>query len=145
MNQTSKSLFDRIGGRETLAVLLRHFYADVRQHQLIGPIFNQHIHDWPAHLAKVSEFWARLTGGPSDFVGSLPFKHAGLGLDARHFDVWLGLWEANCQSYVAPPEAGEMVQLARMIGRRLQSILVNKEVSERLQLTAVTRVPRHLV
>ena len=130
MNPHIPSLYDRIGGRETLTILLRHFYADVRQHGLLGPVFNQHIHDWPAHLAKIGEFWARLTGGPSGFVGSLPLKHAPLGIDARHFDAWLGLWEANCRCYLAPGEALELFELAQMIGRRLQSIVVAAAQSE---------------
>jgi hypothetical protein len=33
-------LYQRIGGREGISKLLRHFYADVRQDPLIGPIFN---------------------------------------------------------------------------------------------------------
>jgi truncated hemoglobin YjbI len=33
-------LHQRIGGYEGISKLLRHFYADVRQDPLIGPIFN---------------------------------------------------------------------------------------------------------
>ena len=50
-------LFDRLGGRARLLYLLRHFYADVRQHEDIGPIFSAHITDWPAHLEKIADFW----------------------------------------------------------------------------------------
>jgi len=45
--------------------LLRRFYADVRQHDKIGPIFAEHIEDWPAHLKKIAGFWSGLTGGSS--------------------------------------------------------------------------------
>jgi truncated hemoglobin YjbI len=31
-------LYQRIGGREGISNLLKHFYADVRQDPLIGPI-----------------------------------------------------------------------------------------------------------
>jgi hemoglobin len=130
MNQTSKSLYDRIGGRETLTVLLRHFYADVWQHELIGPIFNRQIKDWPSHLAKIGEFWARITGGPSNYLGQMPAKHFGLGLEPRHFAVWLGLWECNCRCYLKSQEAQEMSQLAREIGRRLKSIISSEEATE---------------
>lgn len=130
MNPNIPSLYERIGGRETLAILLRHFYADVRQHRLLGPIFNQHIHDWPAHLAKIGEFWARLSGGPSSFIGSLPLKHAPLGLEIGHFDTWLGLWEANCSCYPAASEAREMSELAQMIGRRRQAIVAGEVQTE---------------
>ena len=123
MNQMSASLYDRIGGREGIATLLRHFYADVRQQALIGPIFNQRIRDWPAHLAKIAEFWARITGGPSVYSGKMPAKHLGLGLDANHFSAWLQLWECNCRCYLKPQEAQEMSDLALEIGRRLKSTL----------------------
>jgi truncated hemoglobin YjbI len=36
-------LYQRIGGHEGISRLLRHFYADVRQDPMIGPIFNARI------------------------------------------------------------------------------------------------------
>jgi hemoglobin len=117
------SLYDRIGGQGGIAALLRHFYADVLQHQLIGPIFNRRIRDWPAHLETIGEFWARITGGPSVYSGQMPAKHFGLGLDAKHFGAWLQLWECNCRCYCAPREAQEMTELARDVGNRLRGIL----------------------
>jgi hemoglobin len=119
----SGSLYDRIGRREGIATLLRHFYADVRQHALIGPIFNQQIKDWTVHLARIGEFWARITGGPSVYSGQMPAKHFGLGLDAGHFGAWLQLWECNCRCYCEAREAQEMIDLAHETGRRLRSIL----------------------
>ena len=117
------SLYERMGGRDGLARLLRHFYSDVRQHALIGPIFNQQIKDWPAHLEKIGSFWARLTGGPSDYSGQMPGKHLPLGLEARHFDVWLQLWTFNCLSHLKEAEAGEMICMAQEIGQRLKIIV----------------------
>jgi len=118
----SFNLYDRIG-REKLANLLRHFYADIRQHNLVGPIFNQHIQDWPAHLETIASFWARLTGGPSEYSGQMPAKHLTLGLNAVHFQTWLQLWEFNCRNYLAGSEAQEMISLAHEIGRRLSGIV----------------------
>jgi hemoglobin len=123
MNQSDPSLFDRIGGQEGISVLLRHFYADVRQHNLIGPVFNARIRDWPVHLAKIGQFWARVTGGPSSYMGQMPAKHLDLGLAPEHFGAWLQLWDANCRCYLKPREAQEMSALAHEIGKRLQSIL----------------------
>ena len=81
--------------------MLRHFYADVRQHEVIGPIFNTRIHDWPAHLAKIAEFWALHTGGPSRYGGGFAGAHLGLGLEPAHFQHWLALWEFNCRRRLA--------------------------------------------
>ncbi len=125
VNETNlqSSLYQRIGGRDGLARLLHHFYADVRQHTLIGPIFNRQIHDWPAHLEKIGSFWARLTGGPSEYSGRMPMKHLNLGIEAQHFDVWLQLWSFNCRGHLPKTEAEEMIGLAHEIGRRLKTIL----------------------
>ena len=123
MSEQTTTLYERAGGREGIALLLRHFYADVRQHEVIGPVFNERIKDWPAHIAKIGEFWARVTGGPSTYSGQMPVKHLSLGLEPQHFAAWLGLWDANCRCYLKPREAEEMSGLAHEIGRRLRSIV----------------------
>jgi hemoglobin len=125
MNEVS--LYERIGGRESLALLLRHFYSDIRQHNLVGPIFNEKIKDWPAHLETIGSFWARLTGGPSNYSGGMPMKHLSLGLSWSHFQAWLQLWEFNCRKYLKAVEAQEMINLAHEIGRRLRGIIGVRE------------------
>lgn len=114
------SLFTRLGGRPALAVLLRHFYADVRQHAEIGPIFNAHITDWPAHLEKIADFWSGATGGPVRYRGAMPARHMPLGLEERHFQAWLDLWRRQCRIRLPAPEAAELIGIAEMIGERLR-------------------------
>ncbi len=123
MSAEPAPLFERIGGRAGLLRLLRHFYADVRQHREIAPIFAAHIADWPAHLEKIADFWSGVTGGPARYAGGMPFKHAPLGLEERHFEAWLGLWGRHCRAHLPPAEAEELVALAEGIGRRLRQIL----------------------
>ena len=53
MSET-RSLYERLGGHEGILKLIKPFYADVRQHELLGPIFNSHIQDWSAHLEKIA-------------------------------------------------------------------------------------------
>lgn len=134
MDQAYKQqcLYVRIGGRDGLAFLLRHFYSDVRQHALIGPIFNGEIQDWPAHLEKIGSFWARLTGGPSGYSGQMPAQHLSLGLDARHFSAWLQLWDFNCCRHLHQAEAEEMICLARGIGKRLKNIILEEPLLDSL-------------
>ncbi|MBC8001328.1 MAG: group III truncated hemoglobin [Opitutaceae bacterium] len=117
------TLYDRIGGAGGLRELLRYFYADVRQHSVLGPIFNARIHDWPAHLAKIGEFWARQTGGPSAYDGGFAAVHVPLGIGPEHFRHWLALWEFNCGRQLGEAEASEMIALARQLGERLQMVL----------------------
>ena len=116
-------LFDRLGGRTRLLYLLRHFYADVRQHQEIGPIFAAHITDWPAHLEKITDFWSGATGGPALYIGPMPFKHISLGLEERHFAAWLDLWRRHCRAHLLATGAQELTALAELIGVRLRQIV----------------------
>src|SRR5690554_750985 len=114
------SLFARMGGRPRLMHLLRHFYADVRQHNEISPIFRAQISDWPTHLEKIADFWSNVTGGPIRYEGPMPQKHFPLGLEERHFAAWLDLWGRNCRAHLAPAEAGELIAAAEGIGQRLR-------------------------
>ncbi|HEX2861363.1 MAG TPA: group III truncated hemoglobin, partial [Lacunisphaera sp.] len=117
------SLFVRLGGRPQLMQLLKYFYADVRQHAEIGPIFAAHITDWPAHLEKIADFWSGATGGPAGYRGDMPMKHLALGLEERHFEAWLGLWSRHCRARLAPTEAAELIRIAETIGQRLRQIV----------------------
>ncbi|MBX3735301.1 MAG: group III truncated hemoglobin [Candidatus Didemnitutus sp.] len=123
MDAPASSLFARLGGRPHLLQLLRHFYADVRQHREIGPIFLAQIDDWPAHLEKIADFWSNVTGGPVRYGGGMPRKHFPLGLEARHFEVWLDLWRRNCRAQLPAVEAEEMIRAAEEIGQRLRDMI----------------------
>ncbi len=116
-------LFVRLGGRPRLLFLLRHFYADVRQHTEIAPIFAARITDWPAHLETIADFWSGATGGPARYRGPMPMKHLPLGLTESHFAAWLGLWSRHCQAHLAPGEAVELTAIAETIGQRLRQIV----------------------
>jgi hemoglobin len=116
------SLYKRLGGHEGILKLLKPFYIDVRQHAVLGPIFNTHIQDWPAHLDKITEFWALQTGGESRYRGGFGAAHLPLRLRPEHFQHWLGLWEFNNARQLAAHEAAEMTALAQELARRLMSL-----------------------
>lgn len=123
--KNSSPLFERLGGRETLRRLVRHFYADVRQHKVIGPVFEERIEDWPAHIEKITDFWSGVTGGPADYRGPMPLKHLPLQLEERHFEAWLGLWQRKCRAQLPGKEAEELTAAAEMIGQRLRQIIAS--------------------
>jgi len=123
MSDPSPSLFDRLGGRDPLLELLRYFYADVRQHAEIGPLFGAHIADWPAHLEKIADFWSGALGGPARYTGAMPYQHLKLNLRENHFAAWLGLWRRHCEARLPASEAGELIARAEAIGQRLREII----------------------
>lgn len=118
--EENSALFERLGGRQTIEKLLRHFYADVRQHQLLGPIFNSKVENWPEHIEKIAKFWSQVTGGPARYAGGMPMRHIPLGLREEHFKAWLGLWETNCRQWLTPECASELIGQAHQIAIRLR-------------------------
>ena len=118
---SSLPLFDRIGGHDALRPLLQHFYSDVRQHQVIGPIFNKQIDDWSSHLEKILTFWTTITGGPPTYTGPLMMAHMKLHLEPEHFAIWLDLWRRQCQIRLSAENASALIGIAETMARRLQS------------------------
>ena len=109
-------------------------YARVRQHPVLGPVFSERIADWTSHLAKITEFWARMTGGPSDYKGGMG-RHFSLPVGGEHFEIWLGLWDENARALLPPEQAAEMT-----IRAVLTSEAIHAGVSHDLR-AMVDRVP----
>ena len=43
--------------REDIQILIHTFYGRVREDEMLGPIFNGIVEDWPAHLDRLTDFW----------------------------------------------------------------------------------------
>jgi hemoglobin len=118
----NKSLYERLGGHDGILKLVTAFYADVRQHTVLGPIFDAQVKDWPKHLEKIAEFWSLQSGGPSKYRGGFGAAHLPLNLKPENFQQWLRLWEFNNTRQLPPSEAAEMNALAHDLARRLSSV-----------------------
>jgi hemoglobin len=116
-------LYQRIDEREGISNLLPHFYADVRQDPLIGPMFNAQIRDWKEHLETIASFWETLIGGPRTYARPMPMKHLPLHLREEHFERWLFLWQASCRAQLPTDVARAMIDLAHHTGDQLRLIL----------------------
>lgn len=95
-----------------LSRIVKVFYARVRQDDMLGPVFNDAIGDWPEHLEKLTAFWARTVFGLPGYEGSPPAAHA-LHRDRitpAHFERWLALW-TDVTNEVAPPDLATVLQL----------------------------------
>jgi len=122
------SLYERLGGSAKLDLLLRNFYASLAEHPELGPIFAQHVDDWPSHIFTVKEFWAMQTGGPSIYRGGMAARHVPLRLKPEHFDQWLAQWAISCRAHFEPREAEELIEIAQKIGERLRQIVRTAEM-----------------
>lgn len=119
-----------------ISALVEHFYASIRDDDLLGPIFAGKISDWAAHLARMKDFWASVTMQSSRFRGNPMIKHIAIGnLDSPHFDRWLTLWNQSVDQIVTNPEAAEQFRSA---AQRIARSLLTGILIEREGLSAVT-------
>lgn len=97
------------------------FYARIRTHDVLGPIFGERIADWDPHLERMCAFWTSVMHvGTGRYQGQPMQKHQTLPVDARHFDDWLALF-AETVNDVCPGRAAELfVDRARRIARSLE-------------------------
>jgi len=82
---------------EDITHMVHHFYAQIRVHPNLGPIFNEHVDDWDEHLDTMVDFWSSLLLRTGRFKGSPMTKHAVLPeLNAGLFHQWLDLFRETC-------------------------------------------------
>jgi len=104
-----------------IKLLVDEFYSQVREDDLIGPVFNGVIEDrWPLHLEKMYGFWETICFDVRKYSGSPFQKHAPLPIEAKHFDRWLSLFTATVDRYFAGEKAEEVKKRAKNMGLMFQ-------------------------
>ncbi len=106
-----------------LAGLVDTFYARVREDDLIGPVFESVVEDWPHHLQKLTAFWTRVVLGASDYRGNPMMAHVALRdrITPAHFERWLALWTEVTNAVLPGPIADELQERAARMSQRLQA------------------------
>lgn len=90
---------------ELIRAVVEAFYARVRTDADLGPIF-QRILDWPAHLARMCDFWSSVILITGAYKGDVIGQHLPLpGLTERHFGKWIELFEATTKELCTPQQA----------------------------------------
>ena len=85
--------------------LVEEFYARVRVHPHLGPVFNGSVEDWPDHLAKLKQFWESVALNAGVYSGRPMQAHLKVRtIEAAHFGEWLYLFEQTLRD-IAPGEA----------------------------------------
>lgn len=106
---------------EQVTRLVHAFYARVRADPLLGPVFEAHVDDWPAHLATLVDFWSAMLRGTRRFNGAPVQRHNALpGLDAAMFERWLALFATTTAELGNPA----MQQLADEMATRVAGTLL---------------------
>ena len=104
------------------------FYAAIRTHPGLGPVFAVHVDDWPSHEAKVADFWANTILHERSYDGSPVEAHVRAGnVRPGMFDSWLGLFDSTLKAELTPDQAAAWSALAHRIGRSLRAAVVDRE------------------
>ncbi|WP_084420023.1 group III truncated hemoglobin [Henriciella litoralis] len=105
-----------------ISELVETFYARVRAHPRLGPIFNGEVDDWPEHLSKLKDFWASVAMNAGRYSGKPVPAHMKLdGIKREDFGLWLGLFHRTLEE-IAPGEetVAYFMQRAERIAQSLQ-------------------------
>ena len=100
--------------------LVHAFYDRVRNDPLIGPVFTEHVSDWPSHLEKMVDFWSSTLRGTARFRGSPMVTHNRLtGISETHFQRWLELFRQTTQDMDNPALQARANDLSMRIAQSL--------------------------
>lgn len=119
---------------EEIAEMVRRFYADVAQDDLLGPVFNDVARvDWSEHLPKLTAFWCRALLGLPGYVGN-PFQahahiHERRPFTAAHFERWLSLFHETLDLGWVGPRADRAAELADNVARVHSQQLIGPAVA----------------
>lgn len=103
--------------------LVERFYAKVRQHHRLGPIFERAIgpDGWPHHMATLKDFWSSMLQGSGRYRGSPMIVHQRVeGITEGLFTPWLGLFHMTCAELFDAPRAAVVGRKAEIIARSLK-------------------------
>lgn len=118
---------------EQIDEMVRRFYSDVTQDDLLGPMFNDVAHvDWNEHLPKLAAFWCRALLGIPGYSGN-PFRahaliHAQRPFTAGHFERWLTLFHETLELGWIGPNATRAGELADNVARVHSHQLLGQKV-----------------
>jgi hemoglobin len=107
-----------------LGALVDRFYAKVRADDMLGPVFNPAVSDWPEHLEKLTHFWSSIMLTSGKYHGNpmaAHYKHLSR-IKPEMFTRWLALWGETTEE-VVPHAAVALQDKAARIAESLKLAL----------------------
>lgn len=107
---------------QQIVLLVHEFYRKVREDEVLGPVFNHAIPDWPGHLDKLCDFWSSVMLTTGRYKGqpmAAHIKHKA-AIEAPMFERWLGLWKETASEILDRDGALAVTAKAERIAESLQ-------------------------
>lgn len=111
---------------EDIDRLMSAFYARIRAHDTLGPIFIRAVGapgdpHWKDHEAKIASFWRNAILMDREYRGSPMQAHFLNGeVKPEHFEPWLDLFHMTARDVLSPDKAASICALADRIGKGLR-------------------------
>ncbi len=110
---------------DQIDLMMRAFYARIRAHPVLGPVFSERIGEstqaWDAHEEKIGRFWRNAILHERSYDGRPQQVHmATPSVMPEHFPIWLDLFEDVAHEVLPRDAALAWVALARRIGAGMQ-------------------------
>jgi len=109
-----------------IASLVDRFYAKVREDDEIGPLFNEEVQNWDAHLARLRDFWSTVLLATGRYKGNPLVAHFRLPIEERYFGRWLALFTETAREEMSPPHAAIASQKAHLIAINIKRVLASR-------------------
>ncbi|MHA2789631.1 globin [Corynebacterium sp. S7] len=123
----STSFYEAVGGDEFFTKLVRGFYDQVKEDDLVGPMYPQD--DWDGAQDRLKWFLAQYWGGPSTFnekrgAPMLRRRHFPYEIDEEAARRWLSMMEKSLDN-VEVSEEHRAALWDHMV--RVAGMMINKE------------------
>lgn len=107
--------------RAAIARIVDSFYAKAREDEILGPIFESQVKDWPKHLERITSFWASALLREGSYSGQPMRVHLAIpGIKPEMFDIWLALFEKSVHEELGDAElAQRMIDTAHRVGTHM--------------------------
>jgi hemoglobin len=102
--------------RELIRGVVVEFYRRARRDERLGPIFEAHVHEWDAHLARMIDFWSAALLRTGQYSGRPVEQHRSIaGIAPGHFDRWIELLGETVRDLCRPGQADAfLIRAGRM-------------------------------
>jgi len=121
--------------RDDVYKLVSTFYSRIRKDVYLGPIFEKHIHDWPAHFEHLTTFWenslfhtGKYKGNPLEIHEKVD-KEEQHSINEQHFGVWLNHWVQTIDDLYSGENASILKLKARKMGTHIHIHLFKSRAS----------------
>jgi hemoglobin len=109
-----------------IAGLVERFYAKVRVDSEIGPVFNDAVRNWDAHLALLKDFWSTVLLTTGRYKGNPLLAHFPLPIEERYFARWLMLFSETANEVMPASQAAVVMRKADLIAMNMKRVLASR-------------------